>query len=66
MQAVTQEADANNMRCYLESSRGVPNIAIYGRWGFKLIKEMICDDGGDAITLYTMMREPHAKPCDGH
>ncbi|KAI9155636.1 Swainsonine transporter swnT [Paramyrothecium foliicola] len=66
MKAVLDQADAENMKCYLESSRDVPNIAIYGRWGFKLAKEMICDDDGDAIKLFTMFREPHAEPGDGH
>ncbi|KAL0941288.1 uncharacterized protein CTRU02_204051 [Colletotrichum truncatum] len=65
MKVVTDQADAENMRCYLESSRDVPNMAIYGRWGFKFQKEMICDDDGDAIKLFTMIREPHAEPGDG-
>ncbi|KAH7320663.1 acyl-CoA N-acyltransferase [Stachybotrys elegans] len=65
MKAVTEQADAENMKCYLESSRDVPNVAIYGRWGFKFVKDMICDDDGDAIKLFSMIREPHAKPGDG-
>lgn len=65
MKAVTDEADAKDMRCYLESSRDVPNVAIYGRLGFKFQKEMICDDDGDAIKLFTMIREPHAEPSNG-
>lgn len=65
MKAVTDEADAKDMRCYLESSRDVPNVAIYGRLGFKFQKEMICDDYGDAIRLFTMIREPNAEPSSG-
>ena len=65
MRVVTKQADAENMKCYLESSRDKPNVAIYGRFGFKLQKEMVCDDNGDAITLFTMIREPHAEPSDG-
>ena len=65
MKVVTEQADTENMKCYLESSRDKPNVAIYGRFGFKLQKEMVCDDNGDAITLFTMIREPHAKPSDG-
>ncbi|WAO95585.1 N-acetyltransferase domain-containing protein [Fusarium falciforme] len=65
MKAVTDQADAENMKCYLESSRDVPNVAIYGRWGFKFQKEMICDDDGDAIKLFTMIREPNAEPGNG-
>lgn len=55
---VTDKADEEGRKCYLESSRAEPNMAIYERMGFKLAKEMTCDDDGDAITLYCMMREP--------
>ncbi|GKU22045.1 unnamed protein product [Fusarium langsethiae] len=65
MKVVTEQADAEKMRCYLESSRDKPNVAIYGRFGFRLQKEMICDDDGNAIKLFTMIREPHAEPSDG-
>lgn len=65
MKAVGDQADAEGMKCYLESSRDEPNTAIYGRWGFKFQKEMTCDDDGDAIRLFTMIREPNAKPGDG-
>ncbi|KAI9801216.1 MAG: hypothetical protein M1825_003490 [Sarcosagium campestre] len=47
--AVTDEADRRGYRCYLESSRAVPNIAIYDRMGFRLLKEMECRDDGDDI-----------------
>ncbi|KXJ89476.1 acyl-CoA N-acyltransferase [Microdochium bolleyi] len=65
MRAVSDQADRENMPCYLESSRDVPNVAIYGRLGFRLAKDMVCDDGGEAIKLYTMIREPNAEPGDG-
>ncbi|KAI5459023.1 acyl-CoA N-acyltransferase [Mariannaea sp. PMI_226] len=65
MKAVSDQADAEGMWCYLESSRDVPNVAIYGRWGFKFVTDMICDDDGDAIKLFTMLREPNAEPGDG-
>jgi GNAT superfamily N-acetyltransferase len=55
---VTHKADEEGRKCYLESSRAEPNMAIYNKMGFELAKEMICDDDGDAITLYCMMREP--------
>lgn len=64
MKVVTDQADAEGMRCYLESSRDVPNMAIYERWGFEFKKEMVCDDDGDAIKLFTMMREPRRPPGD--
>ncbi|PIA98770.1 hypothetical protein CB0940_02405 [Cercospora beticola] len=55
---VTDQADNEGKRCYLESSRAEPNLKIYEKMGFELKKEMVCDDDGDAITLYCMMREP--------
>ena len=55
---VTDVADREGRKCYLESSRAEPNMAIYERMGFELKKEMVCDDDGDAITLYCMTREP--------
>ncbi|KAI1805672.1 acyl-CoA N-acyltransferase [Daldinia bambusicola] len=60
MEAVTKQADAEGMSCYLESSRDVPNMQIYGRFGFKFAKELECDDEGTAIKLFAMVREPNA------
>lgn len=65
MKMVSDVADKEKMKCYLESSRDVPNVAIYGRWGFKFEKEMVCDDDGEAIRLFTMTREPGAEAGDG-
>lgn len=61
MEEVLRQADEEGVACYLESSRCVPNVAIYERFGFRLVREMECKDGegeGDRITLYCMMREP--------
>lgn len=58
--SVTDIADREGRECYLESSRAVPNMAIYEKMGFKLGKEIVCDDDGDAITLYCMTREPQS------
>lgn len=58
MEYVTDRADAEGMPCYLESSRDKPNMDIYSRFGFKFAKELLCDDDGVAIKLYTMVREP--------
>ncbi|KEQ84244.1 hypothetical protein M438DRAFT_345397 [Aureobasidium pullulans EXF-150] len=55
---VMRQADVEGRKCYLESSRAEPNMAIYRKMGFELAKEMKCDDQGDAITLYCMMRDP--------
>ncbi|KAL2382082.1 hypothetical protein RJZ90_003512 [Blastomyces dermatitidis] len=45
VEIVTDKADREGMKCYLESSRDVPNLEIYGRMGFKFAKEMECHDG---------------------
>lgn len=62
MKAVTDQADAEGMKCYLESSRDKPNMQIYGRFGFRFAKELACDDEGTAINLFAMVREPGASP----
>jgi len=61
MEVVLHKADKEGVWCYLESSRKVPNVAIYERFGFKLLREMECKDGErdeDTIMLYCMMRKP--------
>jgi predicted enzyme involved in methoxymalonyl-ACP biosynthesis len=50
-EAVTGRADEEGVRCYLESSKNVPNVAIYERMGFDLRKEMECRDGEDACMV---------------
>lgn len=55
---VTKMADEEGMRCYLESSRDVPNMKIYESMGFHFVKQMDCDDDGDICKLYCMVREP--------
>ncbi|ORY63523.1 acyl-CoA N-acyltransferase [Pseudomassariella vexata] len=64
MEAVTDLADAKQIKCYLESSRDVPNMQIYGRFGFKFATELECNDDGIAIKLFSMVREPNAEPQD--
>jgi hypothetical protein len=61
MEEVLTLADREGRKCYLESSRREPNVAIYEKFGFRLVKEMECREGEgerDAITLYCMLREP--------
>lgn len=58
MEEVLEKADREGMKCYLESSRKEPNVAIYERFGFRLVLEMVCDDDGDAIPLFCMIRDP--------
>jgi GNAT superfamily N-acetyltransferase len=45
MQAAMDKADTEGRKCYLESSRSVPNVAIYEKMGFRLVREMRCEDG---------------------
>ncbi|KAK7558775.1 acyl-CoA N-acyltransferase [Phyllosticta citricarpa] len=53
MGEVLARADQEGRRCYLESSRDVPNTAIYGRMGFEVRKVMECDDGGEKVDLFS-------------
>ena len=55
---VTDRADAEEVGCYLEASRDVPNIQIYERLGFKFAEKLDCDDNGEKCTLYCMVRDP--------
>ncbi|CAG7932810.1 unnamed protein product [Penicillium olsonii] len=53
-EAVTHKADKEGVKCYLESSKSVPNVAIYERLGFGMRKEMECRDGEDACMVCWM------------
>jgi predicted N-acetyltransferase YhbS len=55
---VTKHADQEGKRCYLESSRDVPNMKIYEAMGFHFVKQMDCDDDGEVCKLFCMVREP--------
>ncbi|KAB8200238.1 acyl-CoA N-acyltransferase [Aspergillus parasiticus] len=59
--AVTDIADREGVKCYLESSRNVPNVQIYEKMGFRMKKEMECRDGEDVCMLYCMVREPNPE-----
>jgi len=48
MEVVLERADGEGRKCYLESSREVPNVAIYEKMGFKVVKGMRCVDESDA------------------
>lgn len=48
---VTERADREGFRCYLESSKSVPNVEIYRRMGFEMSMEMECRDGEDACMV---------------
>lgn len=60
VEEVLEKCDKEAIDAYLESSRRVPNVAIYEKFGFDLVKEMECDDNGDAITLFCMVRKPRS------
>jgi GNAT superfamily N-acetyltransferase len=68
MEEVLEMADREGVEAYLESSRKEPNVAIYEKFGFELVKDMECRDGEgekDAIMLYCMVRKPRgAKKTD--
>lgn len=63
VQVVTDRADREGRKCYLESSRRVPNVAIYKNMGFELRRELECKEGKEdkGITLFCMIREPKTK-----
>ena len=61
---VTDQADAEGMPCYLESSKDRPNMDIYKAWGFQLAGPMDCDDNGEVCRLFCMTREPQ-NPSSG-
>ncbi|KAJ5752958.1 hypothetical protein N7520_009875 [Penicillium odoratum] len=60
-EAVTKRADEEGVKCYLESSKSVPNVQIYERMGFEMSRTMECRDGGDVCMLYCMTRNPKMK-----
>ncbi|KAK2790598.1 hypothetical protein FQN53_009066 [Emmonsiellopsis sp. PD_33] len=64
VEVVTDQADKEGMRCYLESSKNVPNLEIYGRMGFQTVKEMDCKDNEGVCKLYCMTREPKPTSMD--
>ncbi|KAL4864750.1 hypothetical protein BDV12DRAFT_200829 [Aspergillus spectabilis] len=61
VEAVTSRADSEEMPCYLESSKGMPNLVIYEKLGFVGVGEVECVDGKDVCTLYCMIRLPVKK-----
>lgn len=50
---VTKQADREGLKCYLESSKNVPNVQIYERMGFEMSREMECRDGEDVCMVCT-------------
>jgi ribosomal protein S18 acetylase RimI-like enzyme len=58
---VTERADQEGVKCYLESSKSVPNVEIYQKMGFELVRKMECKDEGDVcqVCLSTCVRLVH-------
>ena len=63
MQGVMARADKEGRKCYLESSRMVPNVAIYEKMGFRLVKEMRCEDGVEGEGCDVSARLPEVEVC---
>lgn len=51
METVMERADREGMPCYLESSKGYPNVTIYEKMGFELVKEIECAEEGDVCKV---------------
>ncbi|KAL4971017.1 GNAT family N-acetyltransferase [Aspergillus stella-maris] len=68
VEAVTERADEEGLACYLESSKGMPNLRIYEKLGFEGRGEIECCDfeGGEkgGVTLYCMIRPPTTDKQD--
>lgn len=50
-ETVTKRADQEGIKCYLESSKNVPNVQIYEGMGFEMSREMECKDGDDTCMV---------------
>ncbi len=59
---VTDKADGEGRRCYLESSGDVPNSRIYERLGFRMVKGIQGDNGGSVCKLYCLIRDLQGLP----
>ncbi|KAF3906406.1 hypothetical protein ABW20_dc0105046 [Dactylellina cionopaga] len=64
MKVVFDQADAEGVPCYLESSKFEPNVKIYEKMGFRFVKDIKCDDGEAACTLFSMIRDAPVKSAD--
>lgn len=62
---VTDQADKEGVKCYLESSKMVPNVEIYRKMGFEVMRAMDCVDGEDSCKVsgvYTL-HLTRSYPC---
>lgn len=63
-EVVMDRADKEGRQCYLESSKWEPNVKIYKKMGFEVVKKMKCvaEDGtGEGVDLFCMMRRPRTS-----
>ncbi|EEP78499.1 conserved hypothetical protein [Uncinocarpus reesii 1704] len=64
VQVVTDQADKEGIKCYLESSKAEPNVKIYERLGFRFVGDLDCNDNGILCKLYCMTRDPKPSTSD--
>jgi len=50
-EVVTDRADREGIKCYLESSKMFPNVEIYRKMGFEMVRVMDCVDGKDVCKV---------------
>ena len=50
-EVVTDRADQEGVKCYLESSKDEPNVQIYEKMGFRMVKTLECEDEGDVCQV---------------
>jgi GNAT superfamily N-acetyltransferase len=62
-QVVTDRADREGIKCYLESSKWIPNIQIYRKMGFELVREIECEDEGDMCKVGARFLSLLASPA---
>lgn len=60
-EVVMDKADREGVKCYLESSKGEPNVRIYEKLGFGLVKEIDCVDGGDVCRVCSLFFCPREE-----
>jgi len=48
---VMHQADKDQYSCYLESSKLEPNIKIYEKLGFRMVDEMVIEEGEAKCTV---------------
>lgn len=60
-EAVIDRADHEGVKCYLESSKNEPNVQIYEKMGFRMVKTLECEDEGDVCQVRFLYYFPPKK-----